>query len=295
MSTIPRGTESSRSKHKDTIKATSIFKRRRTSGEESTSKKGKKEKIAASSLTESKSRADTELDNSLSQASNEEEMAGKLDIKSEIATALSDPAIMKMLSQAFALQITEDMNKKLEALEQRETKVEMSVEGIKTDLKEFKQSTEVDLDEIKQRDKCNNVIISGLQEQQTSKEEICQIINDKVKCSAQPADIIYTLKLKSKRSEENGKLSVRVAFATHEKKKQVMKAKKNLRGENDEIWIVDDLTAYRSNLAYLCRQAVKKGHAHQTWTSDGKVFVKKKEASKPAIIRRTSDIPDKEI
>ena len=89
--------------------------------------------------------------------------------------------------------------------------------------------------------------------------------------------------------ERNGSKNVRVLFTHEEKKMQIMKEKKKLRGQ--DMWITDDLTQYRSMLAFHSRKAVRDGHAHQTWVSSGKSFVKRSETSKPIKIRTTSDIP----
>ena len=71
-----------------------------------------------------------------------------------------------------------------------------------------------------------------------------------------------------------------------------MKEKKKLKDLIwQKIWITDDLTLYRSRLAFLARTAVKKKRAAQTWTHDSKVFIKIKSDDRPRRVRRPEDIP----
>ena len=97
--------------------------------------------------------------------------------------------------------------------------------------------------------------------------------------------------MKLSSGEDAAKSNVRVAFSNEANKKQVMSQRKKLRGE--ELWITDDLTPYRNHLAFLARQAVKNGHAHQSWVASGKIFIKLAEKSKPTKVRAPSDIPNK--
>jgi hypothetical protein len=95
--------------------------------------------------------------------------------------------------------------------------------------------------------------------------------------------------LKLNGGDDNGRSRVRVVFNNIEKKRQIMKAKKKLKG--NEMWIGDDLTSYRSNLAYHARQAVKSGQANQTWVTEGKIFLKRTAKAKPETIHTIQDIP----
>jgi hypothetical protein len=95
-----------------------------------------------------------------------------------------------------------------------------------------------------------------------------------------------------KKGENSTEARVKIAFTTEDKKKQLMEKKKILKGEN--IWLIDELTPYRRRLAYMSRQAVRGGHAHKTWTTSGKVFIKETASSSPIKVRKTSDIPGHE-
>ena len=57
-----------------------------------------------------------------------------------------------------------------------------------------------------------------------------------------------------------------------------------------KVFINEDLTLAKSNLAYQARTAVKNGLYHNTWTIDGEVFVKKTATSPSRKINRPSDL-----
>ena len=68
-------------------------------------------------------------------------------------------------------------------------------------------------------------------------------------------------------------------------KKRIIKASKNLKdGElYNNIMINEDLTKTRNTLAYRARQLKSKGVISQTWTVDGKIFMKDKREKVTAI------------
>ena len=74
-----------------------------------------------------------------------------------------------------------------------------------------------------------------------------------------------------------------------------MKNKKRFKDKDRiHVWITDDLTAYRSRLAFLARLAVKEGHWTQTWCHEGKIFMKTKTDARPQRIVNPEDIPGME-
>ena len=59
-----------------------------------------------------------------------------------------------------------------------------------------------------QRDRANNVIITDLQEDQAEKEAVRKILNEKVRTQLSVFDIDYTLKLKSNRESAPRRIKV---------------------------------------------------------------------------------------
>ena len=146
------------------------------------------------------------------------------------------------------------------------------------------------VDEYEQRDRDNNIIISGLTDGDTSPENIKKMLNDSIGTKLDIFAIKYTAKIKS--NEGQGK--IRVAFNEKKDKDQVMKQKKSLKGRQG-IWINDDLTPFRSKLAYHARAAVKAGKISQTWCFDSKIFIKGEEGARPKKVNQIADIPGHDV
>jgi hypothetical protein len=201
---------------------------------------------------------------------------GSSNLAADLIKAMSDETVMGMLSSAFAKKISEDMTKKIEEVEMRVIENEKRAD-------QFDQR----IDNYEQRDLECNAIISGVPSDQATKDDIRKILNEKLKCNVATTDIQYIVKING--GEESEKSNVKIAFTSKEKKTQIMQAKKKLKGE--DIWITDDLTTYRRNLAYQARQAVRNGLAKQTWVTDGKVFLKITTKDKPQKIQFVHEIP----
>ena len=90
----------------------------------------------------------------------------------------------------------------------------------------------------------------------------------------------YVTKLKV-RARDN-KPRVLVVFHQKVTKDAIYKARIRLKGK--DVWISEDLTIKMSQLAYMSREAARKGHAHSSWTMNGKVFVEKTEGSAPHMV-----------
>jgi hypothetical protein len=200
---------------------------------------------------------------------------GRGNLAAELIIAMSDPNVMDMLSTAFAMKITQDLNLKIESVEKKVTEIEKRGDSF---------DERIDLFEQKELE--SNVVMSGVPSTKTNKEEIRKLLNENLQCNVETTDIKYTLKLGKKEEEKS---SVRIVFNNKAKKEQVMKSKKKLKGQ--DMWLCDDLTDYRRHLAFHSCKAVKEGRATQTWVTDGKVFLKKTPSEKPQKITKLEDIP----
>ena len=81
---------------------------------------------------------------------------------------------------------------------------------------------------------------------------------------------------------------MKVVFYSKAKRDQVFREKRKLKGK--QIWLTEDLTVTKAKFAYLARQAIKKGHAHSTWTTGGRILVKKTAESKPKYVTTISEM-----
>jgi hypothetical protein len=115
------------------------------------------------------------------------------------------------------------------------------------------------LDEYEQRDRQNHIILSSETDKPNTADDIVTLLNDKMEANIGKQDIRYILKL-GKVSDETSR--TRVVLNDWATKQRLMKIRKNLKGKR--TWLSDDLTIYRSNLAYRARVAVKENKAIQT-------------------------------
>jgi hypothetical protein len=70
----------------------------------------------------------------------------------------------------------------------------------------------------------------------------------------------------------------------------VIKQKTKLKNHG-EIWIADELTKLRRELAYEARKAVRGNKIFQTWVYDSKIFIQRTSKDRPTILRTIADLP----
>ena len=145
------------------------------------------------------------------------------------------------------------------------------------------------LDEHDQRVKEANAIITGLNNNIETKAEVIQVLNENLGTTLTTNDIEYTHKLKNDEHRSTRPNKMRIAFINKDKKEEVFKMKKKLRVK--QIWLADDLTPYRDNLAFQARHAMKQGKFFLTWVHDNKVFIQKARNDRPIRIKMEEDIP----
>ena len=196
-----------------------------------------------------------------------------------LVKALTDIRVQQVLKATFNSkidQVREELHDEIKAISEGQKETDTRVSKL-----------ELEMDEYKQRDKENNIVIAGISTRDSTRERITDLLNEKIEAHIRREDIKYILKLKTRAGEETNR--VRVAFASREVKRKVFKKKNKLEGSS--LWIGDDLTPYRLRMEYLARRAVKEGRATQTWTFDGKTFLKEFEDERPRIIKTPLDLP----
>jgi hypothetical protein len=84
--------------------------------------------------------------------------------------------------------------------------------------------------------------------------------------------------------------TILVNFATYQAKRAMYKNRIKLKGIKDrKIYVNEDLTKSRHEIAYQVRKLVKDNKFHKTWTVDGKIFLQKSADEKPQIIISKAD------
>ena len=91
----------------------------------------------------------------------------------------------------------------------------------------------------------------------------------------------------------NGRGNVLVKFHSYHKKKEIFYSKSNLRHIPDRIYVNEDLTKYNYKIVRALKEMKQVDQLHSYWTSNGNVYAKKRENSKPLRIHRLSVIRDR--
>jgi hypothetical protein len=198
------------------------------------------------------------------------------DFINKMFLALSNDRIKSLLREPTD-ELKQIINEKMTKVEKRVTKVEERVNTL-----------EKKVDEYEQRDRENHFILSGKDTlgNDTSKDAIAALLRVNLEIDLEANDIKYIMKLGKDGAETK---RMRVVLNDPAKKSSIMTAKNKLKGKM--IWVQDDLTLYRSNLAFLARKAVKEKKIQMTWVTGNKVFIKPDEESAPKRVNLPSEIP----
>ena len=202
------------------------------------------------------------------------------EMKRALIDALKDREVAEVLTETFdksARKIVESLETRVEQIEAKDNERDTDIADIKLRL---------DLMEMQNRDK--NIIVTGLPSDCKKKEEVAKALNGLLGTRIYPDDIEQTYKLVKKGTDASTATRTRVIFKDKSMKTTVEKAKMKLKGKN--IWVSDDLTAYRSNMAFQAREAVRNQTYEQTWVHDGKIFVKKTGHTRPTKLTSPGDL-----
>ena len=199
-----------------------------------------------------------------------------------IMAAFKDTRVTEVLSVVFndiIVKRTEKIEKDIDEIKEQNTSRDREIKSMKRCIDKYEQN-----------ERENNAIISGLQARDMTKEGVVKSLNGALGCHLTQRDILYTVKLTGGKDQDRPN-KLRVAFSKKAKKNEVFKEKKKLKGMDSALWITDDLTPMRTNLAYLARKAVRETKLKKTWVHDGKVFAVKNNEEDPYKITNEEDIP----
>ncbi|CAC5369740.1 unnamed protein product [Mytilus coruscus] len=118
---------------------------------------------------------------------------------------------------------------------------------------------------------------------------ILDVCNKKLDLGIQKSDISRSHVIGKVR---NGKSQVIVRFISYRNREKVFSAKKGLKGDPSKIFITENLTTHRTNLVKELADLKYRHSIHAYWTNDGRIYVKKTEASMKQLILNHDDIRD---
>jgi hypothetical protein len=128
-------------------------------------------------------------------------------------------------------------------------------------------------------------MIKGVPEGRDVAQKTVELLREKLNVVLFRNDINYGVKLKT---ADNSNL-VRLAFNDQQTQDRIYKTRTKLK--RTPIWLGEDLTTRRSNLAFKARERVRQGKAEQTWTFGGNIYIKIKRDGKPQKINMEEDLP----
>jgi hypothetical protein len=221
----------------------------------------------------------------------------------KLIKALSNKKVKKLFKDYFGESVQKDLkdvNDKIEAANDNIEVANDKIDSVNEKVTETDRRVaflETEIDEFKQRDRVNNLLIQGIKEEEEEnvQEKLINTLKEKLEITVTEDDIpqVFRLGKKSNTEQKDAKKTervIKVVCKNLEKKNQILKARVKLKKKNEDIWINEDLTPRRSQLAYKARKKVKEGKAKQTWTADGKVFIKKTTEGKPTRIDGQEDL-----
>ena len=216
-----------------------------------------------------------------------------------LTAALKLPDIQELLKQItqptreeFADMISSELHRQLKPY-----KDDLAAKD--KEIQELKQTISVldrKIDDLEQHGRRDSLGISGIPEKEEHDNtdaailQICEAI--KVDPPVQPTDIAVSHRLG--RPTEGKTRQVIVKFATRNVRERVYSAKKELKNVRDQenmshIYINEDLTKFRANLARDARALRNSGLITDTWTQYGKIIVKNKQ-NRISVIHDPSDL-----
>lgn len=142
-------------------------------------------------------------------------------------------------------------------------------------------------DDYEQTKRQCNIVVRGLQANENPKESVKKMIVSGLGIQMNEQDIKYCIKLTLK-NETEGTESVKVSFFDVRLRDEIYARRLKLKGSG--VYISEDLTMKRSNLAYEARNYTRATPNSSTWTSEGRIFLKDSIGGKPRIIHNSTDL-----
>ncbi|XP_035662423.1 uncharacterized protein LOC118406476 [Branchiostoma floridae] len=206
----------------------------------------------------------------------------KATIEAALVTALKQsdvlativPTIVSAVKESVRSSIQDELKKLQDQLVQQERKC--------TSLQEAYNNLEAKYNDLEQYSRRNCIVISGIPEppvEEGTDNAVMELVNNKLKCDPpinnQHIDRSHRL---GKPRTDGKPRPVIVKFVSYRQKSAVMRAKTKVDARDvlrkDKMYINDNLTKGNMQLLKEARSLVKSNHLNQSWSYDGKIFVK---------------------
>jgi hypothetical protein len=149
-------------------------------------------------------------------------------------------------------------------------------EEIKT-LKRENMELRLQVDDLEQYGRRPLIRISGIPESpaENTTDKILQVTM-KAGINLSENDIKVSHRVGKQSSSRSAPRQIIAKLDSVNKKFELLKSTRQLKNnpETANIRITEDLTKYRDRLSFFCRQLIRRKHLKQTWTTNGKIYVR---------------------
>ena len=153
------------------------------------------------------------------------------------------------------------------------------------------------LDKMDQNQRNNTIRITGVMETENEGTSTAALVlalfKDKLKLDIKKEALLECFRIPHKDRNVSDPKPIVIKFNDLAAKKSVYRARIKLKDDSSaKVFINEDLTMPRANLAYQARAAVKAKKIHSTWSMDGDIFIKKKASDRPQKVLFPSDLTE---
>ena len=210
-------------------------------------------------------------------------------LKRQLKAIMCDPEVLGMISRAVAAQVTTTFRKEMAELKQQLAERDRQLADRDTQILKLQDQ----VDSLEQYGRRNCVRISSIPEvSNENRDELVRKVAESIGVSVGDGDIDRSHRVG--RKQDGSCRSVLVKFTSYKPKLALVKARKGLARVDarktfpDLAWpplsappagrrvfINDDLTAVRAEIAAKARQLKRAEKITDTWVRDGVIFIKK--------------------
>lgn len=216
-------------------------------------------------------------------------------IANQVQTRLSDEDVVRIASQLKSLlkqEIEQLVEVKIrlatEPLKQQVNDMQITLNQLKSDLKEVIEKN----DELEQYSRRSCLRVSGINESDNENvtEKIIHLASRTgADITARDIDRAHRVGKKNTGRNRQADREIIIKFSTYDARLKFLKSRTKLREKNEKIYINEDLTKFRKNLAYECRDLRRKKLIKNTWVFGGNIYVEENSGNKVPI-RGLNDI-----
>uniref|UniRef100_A0A1Y1JWB7 L1 transposable element RRM domain-containing protein n=1 Tax=Photinus pyralis TaxID=7054 RepID=A0A1Y1JWB7_PHOPY len=188
-------------------------------------------------------------------------------LSSKIKELFKTEEFLNIISTSVADVVLKNASKEIEELNAKVIHLERENKSLQKEVVILKK----EMDSLEQCSRRRCLRIFGIKESGSDDPEnlVLGVFNGQLKLALQPNDIERVHRIGPKLPNNQKPRPIIVLFHSYKIRQAVFSSKKLLK--NSGITIREDLTKYRLQ---LLQTAAKKFSAHNTWTIDGKIFVK---------------------